>query len=71
MGRFWRAPVHVQQPQVLNLRLSDPTRKDADQRLTCQPCRYELCVPRPFHTHALLQVRAVSRRCYYVRRRYG
>ena len=27
MGRFWRAPVHVQQPQVLNLRLSDPTRK--------------------------------------------
>ena len=33
MGRFWRAPVHVQHPQALNLRLRGLTRKDADQDL--------------------------------------
>ena len=70
MGRFGRAPVQVQHPQVLNRTLSDPTRKDADQRLTCQPYRYELYVRRPFHTRVLLQEQAASRCCYYVRRRY-
>jgi len=69
MGRFWRAPVQVQHPQVLNLTLSDPTRKDADQILTCQPCRYELCARRPFHIRVLLREQAASRCCYYVRRR--
>ena len=69
MGRFGRAPVHVQHPQVLNLRLSDPTRKDTDQILTCQPCRYELYARHPFHIRVLLQGQAVSRCCYYVRRR--
>jgi len=71
MGRFWRAPVHVQHPHVLKLTLSDPTRKDADQILTCQPCRYELCARRPFHTRVLLREQAASRCCYYVRRRFG
>ena len=33
MGRFGRAPVHVQHPHVLNRRVSDPTRKDVDQYL--------------------------------------
>jgi len=33
MGRFGRAPVHVQHPHVLNPRVSDPTRKDGDQYL--------------------------------------
>ena len=28
IGRFWRAPVQVQHPQDLKLRLSDLTRKD-------------------------------------------
>jgi hypothetical protein len=71
MGRFGRAPVHVQHPQVLDLELSDPTRKDADQMLTCRPCRCELYARRPFHTRVLLRERAVSRCCYYVRRRCG
>jgi len=70
MGRFWRAPVHVQHPQVLNLRLSGPTRKDADQTLTCQPCRYELYARCPFHIRVLLRGQAASRCRYYVRRHY-
>jgi len=71
MGRFGRAPVHVQHPQVLHGRFSDPTRKDADQILTCRPCRYELCARHLFHTRVLLQEQAASRCCYYVRRHCG
>jgi len=71
MGRFGRAPVHVQHPQVLSGRFSDPTRKDVDQILTCRPCRCELCARRLFHSRVLLRERAVLRCCYYVRRHCG